>query len=147
MDSAQAIDLMKQISIVHIYGNLGDPNFLNKDGRDFDTTLEKRTIEKCVDGIKIMPEIGDSHSTLPEVHKLLVAAERIIFIGFSFHPVNVHRLKLAAKDNNGKIFGTVCGMKDGEISRVRQTLRKYGVQDTKLHDLDALNFLRETNYL
>jgi len=147
MASARAIDLMNHIPIVHIYGNLGAPHFLDKDGRDYETQVDAGNIQKCIEGIKIMPEIEDTHSTLPQVHSLISKADRTIFIGFSFHPVNVQRLKLLEHMRLRIVHGTVYSMMDGEINRVEQTLSKYSVEKWYLHKLDALNFLRETNYL
>jgi len=146
LDSAQAIDLIKHIPIIHIYGELGLPKFLGKEGRNYEPILDAENIRKCVDGIKIMPEVEETHSTLSHVHKALSEAEKLIVIGFSFHPINVRRLKLGEL-YKGKIVGTVKGMQDGEISRVKKTLYKYSIQDTELHKFTALEFLRETDYL
>ena len=145
LDPAQTIDLMKHITILHIYGSLGAPKFLDKAGRNYEQTVDIENIKKCVEAIKIMPEVEDSHTTLEEVQYTIHAAERIIFIGFSFHSLNVKRLKLNAAQS-GNVFGTVCNMMDGEISRVRATLREYEIHDAHLHEKDALNFLRATNY-
>ena len=146
LDSTQAIDLMKRIPIIHIYGELGLPTFFSKDGRDYDTKVDIENIKKCVEGIKIMPEIEDSHSALGDVHKVLSEAGKLIVIGFSYHPVNVIRLKLG-ETYKGKVVGTVKGMEDGEVLRVRKTLYQYSIHEAELHQFDALNFLRKTDYL
>jgi len=146
LDSIQAIDLIKRIPVIHIYGELGPPKFLSGSGRNYETKVDTESIKKCIDGIKIMPEVEDSHSTLNQVHKVLSEAGKLIVIGFSFHPINVLRLKLG-ETYKGRIVGTVKGMEDGEISRVKKTLYQYSIHDTELHKLDALSFLRETDYL
>ncbi|MEO5888149.1 MAG: hypothetical protein ABIQ77_10840 [Anaerolineales bacterium] len=146
MDSTQAIELMNQIPVLHIYGNLGAPKFLDKDGRDYEKHVSMESIQKCIDGLKIISEVEDTHPTFPQVHQTIDAARRVIFLGFGFHPVNVQRLNLRSTKYL-RVFGTVCNMKDGEISRVRSTLDAYLNLDPILHDLDALNFLRATDYL
>lgn len=119
LDTKQAIELMKLIPILHIYGELGLPRFLSGDGREYDATVNSESIRKCVEGIKIMPEVEDSYSTLKQVHKTLSEAGKLVIIGFSFHPVNVRRLRLG-ETYKGKIVGTVKGMQDGEISRLKR---------------------------
>ena len=144
LDSAQAIELMKNIPIVHIYGNLGAPKFLSKDGRDYKNDVTVEDIQKCIDGLKIISEVEDTHPTFPQVHTLVAEAQKVIFIGFSFLPANVQRLKLRL--HLTEVVGTVYYMKQGEITRVQSTLLKYLTRTPSLYDLDALNFLRETDF-
>ncbi len=66
-------------------------------------------------------------------------------MGFSFHSLNVQGLKLGEL-YKGKVIGTVMGMELGEISGVQKTLNQFSITDTELHQLDALNFLRKTDY-
>ncbi len=145
LDSGQAIKLTKCIPVIHVYSELGLPRFLSKEGRDYAITVTTEDIRKCIEGIKIMPEAEETHSGFNQVHQILSEAKKLIIIGFSFHSLSVQRLKLAEL-YKGKVIGTVMGMELGEISRVQKTLHQFSITDTELYQLDALNFLRKTDY-
>ena len=64
---------------------------------------------------------------MAEAHKLLAAAERICFLGFSYHPLNLERLRLKGDTVlHRQVFGTVLHFEKSEVEqtelRLYQTL-------------------------
>jgi hypothetical protein len=79
-----------------------------------------------------------------EVHNLLTAAERVCFLGFSYHPLNLARLAL--HDSAGRsreIFGTARNFEVSEINQMKLRLRgAMFSNNVTIEDDDNLTLLR-----
>jgi len=151
IDEAKTVEIMKAIPIIHIYGKLGEPSFMDSNGRRYGTPVNYDEIRKCVDGIKIISE-RDSHSSeCQEARELLKHAERICFLGFSYDATNLKRI-LPSKVK-GRIYGTTYEMGNAEVLRAEELLRapmsaagKHGAQP-RLSSYKVLQALTAFEYL
>jgi hypothetical protein len=76
--------------------------------------------------------------------KLLMAAERVCFLGFSYHPLNLGRLALHnSVGRSREVFGTVRNFEVGEINQTKVHFRGAMLSsNVTLVDEDNLTILR-----
>lgn len=111
--------------VVHVHGSLGHPTwqtihvFGGSMMRDYVPSTEPGRVSHASQNIRIFPDaITDGMSRV--VAESLDWAERVMFLGFSYHPTNVLKLLSAPDLLLGKdVRGTVFGMKDATIEEAR----------------------------
>lgn len=140
------IEKFKNVPIIHVYGQLGKTPYPQRGCRQY---LPLGEDEKKVSGAVVGASQGitllhEKESELQEVHNLLTAAERVCFLGFSYHPLNLARLALKhSVGRSREVFGTV---RDFEVGEVNQTQLRLGramlSNNVTLVDDDNLTTLR-----
>jgi hypothetical protein len=141
------IEKFAKLPIVHVYGQLGKIPYPQPGCRQY---LPFGEDEKKVHGAVVGASQGitllhEKESELEEVHNLLTAAERVCFLGFSYHPLNLARLALkdSVVGRSRQVFGTARGFKTGELDQTQQSLRRAMLSaDVTLDDDDNLMTLR-----
>jgi hypothetical protein len=84
--------LMNNIPIVHVYGQLSERRYPHPEARQYSPTRQRfDVVASAASGIKILSETGPK---LDEARRLLVDADRICFLGFGYHQLNVKRLAI-----------------------------------------------------
>lgn len=100
--------MLARIPIIHVHGQLGSLAWQTKESelvRDYDPTLEIDAIRIAADGIRVISENIDDTPQFREALQLLENSERIIFLGFQYHPENMRRLKIP-HERGKKMIGT-----------------------------------------
>src|SRR5439155_12097451 len=84
----ECADMLAPIPIVHVYGQLSQHRYPHPQARIYRPDLEKfgGAAVSAAAGIKILHE---TEPKFDEAHKLLTAAERVCFLGFGYHPLNI----------------------------------------------------------
>lgn len=139
-DHQEVVDLLKPIQIVHVYGQLGKPHFLEPDGRAYTPEVDWRAVSKCIAEIKIIPEISEESDELCQAWKLIKQANVICFLGFGYHPMNLQRLRVNQMFTEGNLLGSAYGLKRDEQRRVKHLFRLPIILG-QTHQ-DAVDFLR-----
>lgn len=144
----RVVELLSSIPIIHVYGQLGLPQYLSEDGRAYGPKLTQEAIKKCVAEIKIIPELADETEEFRQAHKLISKAERLCFLGFGYHRTNVLRLRVNEKFPGNRLLGSAYKMKDDERRRIKGLFMpffkppKKGFRLGSTHE-DALTFIRK----
>jgi hypothetical protein len=123
----QAQALLNVIPIVHVHGDLGAPKWherfrTDSQARDYSPTSDPARVVDAAGRIQIVhqpPEQG----TLALAHEFLRTSARVLFLGFSYHELNLQKLRipeLLKEKASGDIVGTRFGLGDGPFSRVRR---------------------------
>ncbi len=137
---------LSSIPIVHVYGQLGtldwQPPKSNCLPRTYTDGANVDSVSRAANGIKIITEHRDETDEFHVAHNLLVAADRIFFIGFGYDKTNIERLHVPWKGTQdfhaGQfLIGTAHGLTEVERERIRD--RNPGLE---LVDYDAYNFSR-----
>lgn len=109
------------IPIIHVYGQLGRTPYPLPESHYYRPDRERyANVVRAAAGITLLHE---STSELDAARKLLTEAERICFLGFSYHPLNLSRLKVEYSSPR-TVFGTVHGLIGGEITQVENDLKR-----------------------
>ena len=142
----EATDLLSYIPIIHLHGQLGYLPWQGKpkeDTRDFTKDINHDVIKASVRNIKIIHEgTEDRDEDFKRAKQLLKEAERVLFLGFGYHPVNLDRLGIKEVGSK-KIFGSCVSLGNQEKSRIADYFRGPNDQQINLADGNCQHFIRE----
>ena len=137
------------LRIVHVYGHLGFLDWqVDGGGRPVRPYEPGRgeAIKTAAAGIKIMSEDVDDSPELAKARELIMAAERVYFLGFGYHDHNMRRLKVPLAqgadgyDGNRIIRGTCLGFTEPERAVLQHSTYRGLSLGAASHT--ALDFLR-----
>ncbi|MDP6636059.1 MAG: hypothetical protein QGG42_14260 [Phycisphaerae bacterium] len=128
-DSDACWSQLDKIPIVHLHGQLADLR-----QRPYSGEPEPGGIRQSADGIRIIHEDMDDDPQFKQAHQMLIAAERVYFVGFGYHPDNIRRLNMehakevraeyielgSIRNNHQRVLGTVHGFTGTEIANLKK---------------------------
>lgn len=126
------------IPIIHVYGLLGAYCPEGRSGRQYINEPTVEAVGRAVAELNILHEGKTDSETLRAARTILGRAERIIALGFGFHPTNVSRLHLETAEY-ATVRGTALGLKNAETKAIKQRIGRR----IDLFDLSCLGLLRE----
>ena len=142
----ECIEKFAKLPIIHVYGQLGKIPYPQRGCRHYLPFGEE---EKKVHGVVVGASQGitllhEKESELREVHNLLAAAERVCFLGFGYHPLNLARLQLKGDTVlKRQVFGTVLNFEEAEVKQTEDRLsRTLLCGRVTLDNADNLTLLR-----
>ena len=142
----ECVKQFKRIPIIHVYGSLG-PLPLNdcEDGIKYNSYWDSSDLKKWYQSIDILRK-GRTPKNFKEAHNVLMNANRIYFLGFGFHPINVERLGLRSLKQNKEIRGTCMGLPLQEKMEMRKLFKEIKAEYKSgefLIDTDNYHFLHD----
>lgn len=130
--SARATEAMANLSVFHPYGLVGQlPWQTNQNGVSYGGELYGQQLINISEGLKTFTEgIDPDHSDIMEIRSELEGAEKIAFLGFAFHPLNL-RLLFPGLSDGQKIkkrsaYATGYGISNADIQTIRNELHQLG---------------------
>jgi hypothetical protein len=141
-----AVELLKQIPIIHLYGQLGQlPIIDNTNGIQYGVDMNNFTlINRAANGIKIISEVNERDKQFFDAYRLLEKARRIYFIGFGYNRVNLDRLELRCISKDCIMKGTRCGLSEQESKDIIKYIKTKSIRTILLlPGMDAMKFIRE----
>ncbi|TSC85365.1 MAG: hypothetical protein G01um10147_1179 [Microgenomates group bacterium Gr01-1014_7] len=143
----EAATIMTSIPVIHIYGQIGYLPWQKKTPERSYGNKEEKYLVETSKLIKVLHEKGDieKDEALKQAHTLLEAAEKIYFLGFGYHKINLDRLKINSLDKNSKgIYGTAKGFTDKERKQIMSlSNNKIDLNLANVGNLSILQFMRE----
>ncbi len=115
------INILRQIPIIHIYGQLDYLPWQRADepGRSYGNSCSLEQFKKCSEGINIVYQGPKENRQLKSAQEIIAKATHIYFLGFGYDPANLDLLTIKNNiDNKRKIGGTAVGL-EGEAERNR----------------------------
>lgn len=144
-----AAEKLKQIPIVHVYGQLGLLEWQANDDEKADVRpygIERtyQTIKIASRGIQILSEGQGESEQFRNAHDLLIAAKRVYFLGFGYNETNMKRLKVPLREtqwhsNQRQIIGSSY-LRTAEENNV--TKDKYPGLELRSEHFPTYEFLR-----
>ena len=152
ISDATAAKIMTNLSIVHPYGTISALPWQSPDGGiSFGLQANRAALDQMVNRIKTYTERVTEGDELARIKAMVREAETIVFLGFSYHPVNMQLLSPGNECEARQVFGTVKGIAKGDRDEVRQAIRSMlkrplrktrevagGITQTEALDLDDL---------
>lgn len=153
IDEAQAADLLKNLTIFHPYGSVGQLPWQGRTGGsrvDFGGDASGGNLLQLADGIKTFTEGTDPESSeIKEIRSKIKEANTILFLGFAYHSRNLDLLKSEPHPDPRSVryFGTAFGMSKSDSELVLEDLVRVAsaVPDRIVlrNDLKCVQFFRE----
>lgn len=128
LESRELNDAMQQLRIHHVHGTLGrlhwEKDSRNEDRVPFGAQPTNENIPVAARAIRLVHEEGQD---LEKANAWLMSAQRIFFLGFSYHPDNLKKLTLPygmIGKNLVRIGGTAMGCTEAEREDIRRHVFK-----------------------
>ena len=121
------LEKLAKVPIIHVFGQLGTIQYPQRGCREYlplggDEGKVRDAVLDAAAGITLLHQEA---SDLNEARKLLGAAERVCFLGFGYHPLNLSRLTLEdSADRRRWVFGTVLHFETGEVLQTKRRLKR-----------------------
>ena len=126
----QAADIISNLQIIHPYGTVGS---LEWDKTESETTIEfggelnPNQLISYAQRIRTFTE-GTSAKYKKPIIKSMRYTERLVFLGFSFHPLNMKFLRAQsdegyAPENDIKCFATAYGASNSDIESIKESIK------------------------
>ncbi len=143
-DEEDTATILRNIPIIHVYGQLGQLPYLAGTGRPYSQDVSPEVVAKCVSEIRIVHESEDE-TTFSSAHELLMRAEKICFLGFGYHLDNLRRLRLDRLPKQTTIFGSALGFGAAESQTVQRFFSQTCNRTAQLdgQNRDVLEMIRD----
>jgi hypothetical protein len=139
IDINAADKLAGLVEIIHPYGSTGILPSSGITGIPFGATnLTGRGLWEVSKNIKTFSESIDDTDDTKRMAVILSSAQRVIFLGFAYHPANVELLFPAGKFNNenARILGTAFQISKSDVKHIKSDLMgRFENEDIELADL------------
>jgi hypothetical protein len=134
---------LRKIPIVHVYGQLSRHPYPDQEARPYTAQNDVyKLIGYAARGITLLHD--KAKPEIEAAHELLRTAQRICFLGFGYHPLNLQRLKAANPLFRRVVFGTSRGLIGEEVNEVQAGLFQTMLTPAiTLNDADNLVVLRQ----
>lgn len=119
LSDSEAIERVKRVSIEHVYGGLGD--CIECEDSKVEFGVEDERVRDTVGSFKTFTD-GIEMGQLDRIGDLVRESDKIVFLGFSFDPINLDYLIRGGLSPHQKICGTTLGMGENELVTVYQSL-------------------------
>lgn len=132
------------IRVIHVQGQLGSMPWEESSSgtRPYEPTLAPESVATAREAMRVIHEDPGDDPLLAEAAVAINAAERVLFLGFGYHRMNVERLGLDIDRKRAYLGGTAFELKDREKQAIKEELFK-GRIDLGHFDWRVLQFLRE----
>ena len=107
---SEAAELVKSINIYHPYGSVGTLSWLHENGNiEFGSELSPEKLLELAQEIKTFTEGTDPNSSeISEIKLNMAYAQRLVFLGFAFHKLNMELIKPKQELENGRWHNIEC---------------------------------------
>ncbi len=141
LSAQEALEKLKKIPIVHVYGSLGEYNGSYKSDQPTPTEILNAAVS-----IRLMYDDRKDHPQVEAAKIAISESDDVCFLGFSFDPDNLARLDLRNLCAGKRVFASRYKMPDGDWARASLNFAPNNLAPTS-RDWDALKFLQETRAL
>ncbi len=152
LTEGEVIELVKNIDIYHPYGAVGTLPWLDQNGAmEFGAKPNPKQLLELSQKIKTFTEGTEPGSSeILEIRKHMHIANRVVFLGFAFHELNMSLIAPRKVDDTGnqkiECFATTFGISDSDKAIVNGQIRKLylGVPiELQMVDLTCADFFEE----
>ncbi|MEM9480265.1 MAG: hypothetical protein AAGA58_11495 [Verrucomicrobiota bacterium] len=126
ISESDAAELVSKIEIYHPYGSCGSLDFQdNTNGIGFGEHVTSEELANASEGIRTFTEGTDSSkSNIEALRECIGLGEKMVFLGFAFHDINLKLLSAKRSGSGGviTILGSALGLSDRDIELLGEEL-------------------------
>jgi SIR2-like domain len=138
-DDVDALDLVQQIPVFHVHGDLGKPDWVGIHDREFRRAYEPQVsiqvVQKCAERIRLVTdELPSDDPHISAARNCIQNAEKIVFMGFAYDHRNLDRLGILGKKwSELQVWGTCYDLTQGDIGRIQSTFNEITLNPSMAH--------------
>lgn len=106
--------LFDNIKIIHLHGTLGSLPGMGELSREYSIDTSPTNLKIAQESIDIVHKVDAGDSCFEKAHYALQGAQRVVFLGFGYYPLNVERLHLNDHCPQAQLWGTCQGFTRAE---------------------------------
>lgn len=127
VSAEKAAEMMEGLSIYHPYGQVGDLPWQVGfgEGTDFGSDREGPNLLSLADRIKTFTERFEDDAARNEIQSLVLEADTIVFLGFSFDLENVRLMAPSERGKVDRIFATATNISAIDCSVIETRVTKH----------------------
>ena len=119
----EARSAMEPLKVLHPYGIVGSLPWQSlADGLEFGSDFDARRLLTIVNKIQTFTEQMSDQEAVGEIRKQVCEADKIVFLGFSFHPQNMKLLDPGEECVARYIYATVYGLSESDSALIAQDI-------------------------
>jgi hypothetical protein len=144
----EVAELMKGLHIYHPYGSVGDLPWQSGEGIEFGAEPDEfgRLLLKSSSRIRTFNEEVEDRTKIKEIQDAMCTANRIIFLGFHFHPQNVDLITPPNAQSgiaNQFAYATALNRSSYDVTLIQQQTSKMGIARWFIDNWDCARLFRE----
>ncbi|QDU34240.1 hypothetical protein KS4_23050 [Poriferisphaera corsica] len=151
-NNKSGVDTLIASRIRHVHGCLGlhTADVVGPSGVwPYNDHIEVSRLQSACNGIRIIGDKNEDETFVDNLRSEMLQAERIIFLGFAYHPDNLRTL-FGKGVTKAQIFGTTYGMTQQEVYGVKRMFEEYVTHvnsqiciEPDHNEMTAYEYLRE----
>lgn len=135
MPSAEATETLRQLEVFHPYGTVGQlPCSGESKGVGYGSGLFSKQLADLANQVQTFTEGTDENSSeIIAIRETLRSAERVAFLGFAFHPLNLellygvkHERPSTKRGRESIVYATALGVSDSDAQLIASDLLHLG---------------------
>lgn len=148
VDAEEASRLVRTLTIFHPYGSVGKMPSTGDPGVPYGARRSPQSLLAIAEQIKTFSEGTDpNNSDIMALRSRLLDADRVVFLGFAFHPLNVDLLlpsgqALPNTPGVRSIFGTCYGMSNSDRETIEGKLMHRFKHQVHAHGMNLRSDLK-----
>jgi hypothetical protein len=152
MQPHAASEMLAHLAIYHPYGTVGQLPWMNQPGIKFGHSPEAAQLVELVKTLRTFTEgVDPAESDISSIRSALSTAERIAFLGFAFHKLNLQLLFSEEASSRVEricpIYATASGVSSSNIEKITEELSRFAhIRPDKIQlrgDLKCTDLFRE----
>lgn len=148
LPDSEAEELVRMLCIEHPYGQVGRlPWQIPHGSVSFGKSFHAQELPVIAEQIRTFTERVENDAMLARMHRLLIEAEVVVYLGFSYGDMNMELLSLDERGVQRSVFGTSFGLSAPNKTAIeRDIVNSMGperavVESLELADLKCADFL------
>ncbi|MGO4441582.1 hypothetical protein [Rhizobium sp. RAF56] len=145
----EAQELLKKLEILHPYGQVGKLPWQSSDGEGINFGAEifqASALPPVSRQLRTFTERVEDDEMMDRMHNLLGTAEKIVYLGFAFGPMNMELLT-AQGNMQREVYGTVMGISPPNVvvikNAIQTSLPSSRIKTTELAGIGANQLLND----
>lgn len=136
LEPSRASEIAARLRIFHPYGSIGPLRFEDHRGIDYGEEFDSEQVINAASRLKTFTEgTNEDSSEILAIRTVMRKAQRVVFLGFAFHPLNLDllfgRSGTASKNLEQRVFGSAYRISDSNTLQIVAELSAQGGYSTK----------------
>jgi hypothetical protein len=133
LSDPEARTVLGTLTVLHPYGTIAKLPWQGDGGLPFGFPINRPNLLMMSGQIRTFTEQQEDNQTLDAIKNEFASAETLVFLGFSYHHLNMKILDPGKEGAARDIFGTSFGISDHDVEQIKAVVRRLVRRDLTEH--------------